>query len=104
MAWISLEDEVGLLLWALDEEWVSGVYNATAPNPVTNREFSKALGRELGRPAIMPIPKLALKARFGPELGEVAAGGQRAIPKRAQEEGYAFRFRDIDAALKDALR
>jgi len=104
MAWISLEDEVGLLLWALDEEWVSGVYNATAPNPVTNREFSKALGRTLRRPAVMPIPKLALKARFGSELGEVAAGGQRAIPKRAQEEGYAFRFRDIDAALKDALR
>ena len=103
MSWISLEDEVGLLLWALDHDEVSGTYNATAPNPVTNREFSKALGRALGRPAIVPIPKLALKARFGSELGEVAAGGQRAIPRRAQEEGYTFRFAQIDAALENAL-
>lgn len=103
MPWISLDDEVGLLLWALDNESAKGVYNATAPNPVTNKEFSKALGRALGRPAVMPVPKFAVKARFGAELGEVATGGQRAIPKRAEEEGYTFRFRDIDPAMKDAL-
>lgn len=103
MPWISLDDEVGLLLWALDTEGASGVYNATAPNPVTNREFSKALGRALGRPAVLPVPKLAVKARFGAELGEVATGGQRAIPKRATEQGYEFSFSEIDAAIKDAL-
>lgn len=105
MPWISLEDEVGLLLWALDTADADGVYNASAPNPVTNREFSKALGRAVGRPAVMPVPKLAVKARFGSEFGEIAAtAGQRAIPKRAQEGGYVFRLAEIDAALEDALR
>jgi uncharacterized protein (TIGR01777 family) len=103
MPWISLEDEVGLLLWALDTPSASGVYNATAPNPVTNREFSKALGRALHRPAVMPVPKLAVKLRLGSELGEVATGGQRAIPRRAQDEGYTFRHPEIDGALADAL-
>lgn len=103
MPWISLADEVGLLLWALDNERAFGVYNACAPNPVTNREFSKALGRAVGRPAVMPVPKLAVKARLGAELGEVATGGQRAVPRRAEAEGYAFRFPEIDAAMQDAV-
>jgi uncharacterized protein (TIGR01777 family) len=103
MPWISLDDEVGLLLWALDTPSVSGVYNASAPNPVTNREFSKALGRALHRPAVMPVPKLAVKLRLGSELGEVATGGQRAIPRRAQDEGYTFRHPEVDGALADAL-
>ena len=64
----------------------SGAYNATAPNPVTNREFSKALGQSLEPPAVLPMPKLALKLRFGAELGEVATGGQRAVPRRALDE------------------
>ena len=80
MPWIHVDDEVRLLLWALDTDRASGAYNATAPNPVTNREFSKALGRVLGRPAVLPLPKLALKLRFGGELGEIIAGGQRVVP------------------------
>jgi len=103
MPWISLTDEVGLMLWALDTPTATGAYNACAPNPVTNREFSKALGRALGRPAVLPVPKLVLKARLGSELGEVATGGQRALPRRALDDGYEFRFTDIDAALRDAL-
>ena len=103
MPWISVDDEVGLMLWGLDTPSAAGVYNATAPNPVTNREFSKALGRALHRPAVMPVPKLAVKLRLGAELGEVAAGGQRAIPRRAQDEGYAFRHPEIDGALAAAL-
>ncbi|MEZ5075280.1 MAG: TIGR01777 family oxidoreductase [Solirubrobacterales bacterium] len=103
MPWISLADEIGMFLWALDTGSVSGVYNATAPNPVTNREFAKALGRALHRPALVPVPKLALKLRLGGELGEVAAGGQRALPRRALDQGYPFRFADIDSALADAL-
>ncbi|MBA2523497.1 MAG: TIGR01777 family protein [Solirubrobacterales bacterium] len=103
MPWISLPDEVGLILWALDNPKASGTYNASAPNPVTNKEFSKALGRALGRPAILPVPKLAVKLRFGAEFGEVATGGQRAIPRRAQEGGYVFQHTEIDAALRDAL-
>jgi uncharacterized protein (TIGR01777 family) len=103
MPWISLDDEVGLLLWGLDTRAASGVYNACAPNPVTNREFSKSLGRALGRPAVMPVPKFAVKVRLGAELGEVATGGQRAVPRRAQDEGYTFRYPEIDAALVDAV-
>ena len=104
MPWISLSDEVGIILWALDTPEASGAYNATAPNPVTNKEFSKSLGRALGRPAVLPVPKLAVKARFGAEFGEIAAtAGQRALPKRATDGGYEFRFAEIDAAMKDAV-
>lgn len=103
MPWITLDDEVAILLWALDNEQVSGTINATAPEPVTNREFSKALGRALGRPAVMPVPKLALTARFGAELAEVVTGGQRAVPRRALDLGYEFRHPDVDTALRAAL-
>jgi uncharacterized protein (TIGR01777 family) len=104
MAWISLADEVGIILWLLDTPSASGTFNLSAPNPVTNREFSKALGRALGRPAVVPVPKLAVKLRFGAEFGEIAAtAGQRAIPKHATDGGYEFRFTDIDAAMKDAV-
>ncbi|MBK5117905.1 MAG: TIGR01777 family oxidoreductase [Thermoleophilia bacterium] len=103
MPWVSLDDEVGLILWALDTEAAEGIYNATAPEPVTNRDFSKALGRALGRPAVMPVPKFAVKLRLGTELGEVAVGGQRALPRRAQDQGYVFRHPDIDSGLRAAL-
>jgi uncharacterized protein len=104
MPWIHVHDEVRLLLWALDTDGASGTYNATAPNPVTNREFSKALGRVLGRPAVVPVPKLALKARFGGELGEVAASGQRTVPRRALDAGFEFRHPELEPALSDLLR
>ena len=103
MPWIHREDEVRLLLWALDNRDASETYNATAPNPVTNREFSKTLGRVLGRPALVPVPKLALKLRFGDELGEVASGGQRVVPRRALDSGYEFAHPDLEAALRDLL-
>ncbi len=103
MPWISLEDEVGLLIWALDTAAAAGVYNACAPEPVTNRTFSKALGKALGRPAVLPVPKLAVKARLGGELGEVATGGQRALPRRALDGGYVFKQPDIESGLASAL-
>jgi uncharacterized protein len=103
VAWIHLADEVGILLWALENEAVSGVVNATAPEPVTNREFSKALGRALGRPAAVPVPGLVLDLKFGRELGAVLRGGQRALPRRALDLGYEFRHPDLDEALRDLL-
>lgn len=104
MPWISLADEVGIILWALDHDDARGPYNATAPNPVTNREFSKALGRALRRPAVVGVPKLAVKLRLGSEFGEIAAtAGQRAQPKRMTAAGYEFRFDQIDAALAEAV-
>ena len=103
MPWIHVQDEVRLLLWALDSGEAAGPINAVAPNPVTNRELSKTLGRVLGRPAVMPVPKLALKAVLGAELGEVATGGQRAVPRRAQDLGFEFRFAELEPALRDLL-
>ncbi len=101
--WIHLADEVGILVWALDTDSVRGVVNGTAPNPVTNKDWSKALGRALHRPAVLPIPGLAVEAKFGREFGKVAQGGQRAMPKRTEELGYAFKFPDIDGALRDLV-
>jgi uncharacterized protein (TIGR01777 family) len=103
LSWIHRDDEVGMILWALDTDRVSGVVNATAPNPATNRDFSKALGRALGRPAILPIPGLVLDLKFGREFGAVLRGGQRAVPNRALELGYEFRHPDLDEALRDLL-
>lgn len=104
MPWIHVHDEVRLLLWALDTDQASGSYNAAAPNPVTNREFSKALGRVLGRPAVVPVPKLALRLRFGDQLGEVAAGGQRTLPRRALDAGFEFRHPELEPTLGDLLQ
>ncbi len=101
--WIHLSDELGILTWALDTESVSGVVNATAPNPVTNKDWSKALGRTLHRPAVLPIPGLAVEAKFGREFGKVAQGGQRVLPRRTEELGYAFKYPEIDGALRDLV-
>jgi hypothetical protein len=103
MSWIHIADEVGILLWAIDNEKVNGVVNATAPNPVTNRELSQAIGRAIHRPAVMPVPGLALDLKFGREFGQVLRGGQRVFPRRALDLGYEFRFTEIDAALADLL-
>jgi uncharacterized protein len=103
LSWIHRDDEIGLLLWALDNGTVSGVLNATAPNPATNHDFAKALGRALGRPAAIPVPGFVLDLRFGREFGEVLRGGQRALPKRALELGYEFKHPDLDEALRDLL-
>ena len=104
MSWIHIDDEVGLLLWALDNDRVSGIVNATAPNPVTNRELSKALGRALHRPAFMPVPKFAVSALRGGELADAVAGGARVLPRRALDLGYEFRHPELDEALRSALR
>ncbi len=103
VSWIHIEDEVGILLWALDNEKVSGVVNSTAPNPATNKAFSKALGKELGRPAVLPIPGLTLDLMYGSEFGKVLRGGQRVMPRRAQDLGYRFRFPELEPALADLL-
>jgi uncharacterized protein len=103
VSWIHVQDEVGILLWALENEKVSGVVNATAPNPVTNRVFSKALGKALGRPAVVPVPGLTVDLMFGKEFGKVLRGGQRVVPRRALDLGYEFGHPDLDEALGDLL-
>jgi len=101
VSWIHVEDEVGILLWALDNDKVNGVVNATAPNPVTNKVFSKALGKALGRPAVVPVPGLTVDLMYGKEFGQVLRGGQRVMPRRTLDLGYEFRHSDVDEALGD---
>jgi uncharacterized protein (TIGR01777 family) len=103
MPWIHIDDEVGILLWALDGSSVDGVVNATSPNPVTNRELSKTLGRVLRRPAVMPVPGFALRAMFGAELAETIKGGARVIPRRTQDLGYRFQYPQLEEALRDLV-
>jgi uncharacterized protein len=103
LPWVHIDDEVGILLWALDDEKVSGVVNASAPEQVTNREFSKVLGHALHRPAVFPLPKLALSAVVGRELADTIAGGQRVAPRRTTELGYEFRYPRLEPALRAAL-
>lgn len=103
VSWVHIDDEVGILLWALDNEKVSGSINSTAPNPATNKVFSKALGKALGRPAVLPIPGFALDLMYGSEFGVVLKGGQRVMPRRALDLGYRFKHPELDEALGDLL-
>jgi uncharacterized protein len=103
LPWIHLDDEVRILLWALDDERVSGTINASAPEAVTNREFSHTLGRVLHRPAVLPVPKLAVATLRGGELADTVAGGQRVVPRRALDLGFEFRYPELEPALRAAL-
>ena len=100
MPWIHLDDWVSLVVWLLTTREARGAFNAVAPTPVTNRAFSHALGRALHRPSFMPVPAFALRVLFG-ELADSLLTGQRAIPARALELGFTFRFEQLDAALRD---
>ena len=103
MPWIHRDDEIGLILWALGDEEVSGSLNAVGPTPATNREFTKALGAALRRPTVFPVPRFALTAMRGEELTGQILGSIRAVPRRAIDLGYPFRFADVESALRDLL-
>jgi uncharacterized protein (TIGR01777 family) len=103
MPWIHIDDLVGIYVAALDNETWSGPVNASAPEPVTNAAFSKALGRALHRPAVAPVPAFAIRLLYG-DMAEIVTEGQRAIPARPLELGYTFAHPDLDEALADALR
>ena len=102
--WIHRDDWVAVAIWAIDTPSVSGPINATAPNPVTNAEFSKALGRALGRPSWLPVPGFAVKLTVG-ELADVGLlRGQRVIPRRALELGFRFAYPEVGEALSEIFR
>jgi hypothetical protein len=104
MSWIDRDDAIRLILWAIDRGEARGVYNVTAPEPVRNREFTRALGTALHRPAVLPAPAFALKLLFGEMAGEMLLGGQRVLPVRAASEGFTFQYPTLGAALQHALR
>ena len=99
--WIHLDDVVGALAFCLDNPDARGAVNVTAPEPVTNAELSKALGKVLHRPAVAPVPALAVKVLYG-EMSMIVTTGQRAVPGRLAELGYEFRRPDLVDALRDA--
>jgi uncharacterized protein len=103
MSWIHGDDIVGILLLALDNTAATGPLNGTAPNPVTNKEFGKVLGRVLHRPSFMWTPGFALRLGLG-EVADLIVTGQRVLPKKAQALGYGFKFPTLEEALRDVLK
>jgi uncharacterized protein len=102
VSWIHLTDVVGMALAAIEDERWDGPVNATAPEPVTNRELSRALGRVLGRPAVLPVPAFGLRALYG-EMAEIVANGARVLPAKALVLGYEFAHPLLEPALRAAL-
>lgn len=102
MPWVAVDDWTGLTARLIVDPRASGPFNVTAPAPVTNAEFTRALGRALHRPAVIPVPAFALRLAVG-ELAEALLTGQRAIPAKALDLGYAFRHTSIETALASAL-
>jgi uncharacterized protein len=102
LPWIHVDDLVALYLRALDDGSWSGAYNGSAPEPVTNRAFSKALGRALHRPAVAPVPGFALRLLYG-DMAEIVTEGQRAVPERALAGGFRFGHPGLAEALDSAL-
>ena len=104
LPWISLADEVGAILFCLASEDLSGPVNLTAPEPVTNAEFTKTLGHILHRPTLVPTPTPALKALFGADIvQEMLLGGTRAVPAKLHEHGFRWLHPTLEAALTDIL-
>ena len=102
MPWVHADDVAGIYLRAIDDASWSGPVNATAPQPVTNKAFSKALGRALKRPAIAPVPAFAIQLLYG-DMSEIVTKGQNAVPARTLELGYRHVHPDLDEALRSAV-
>ena len=102
LPWIHPKDEARAIRFLVEHDQASGPFNLTAPNPVTNAEFGRTLGKVLNRPSWLPLPAFAMRLAFG-EVSNVVLEGQRAVPRRLLELGFAFRFPDFEAALRDLL-
>ncbi len=102
MPWIHMEDMVRLIAWLIEMPEAQGDYNATAPVPVTNAEFTESLAAALHRPARLPVPAFVLKGLFG-EMAQLLLGGQKAIPSHALAEGFNFHYAQLKPALRDVL-
>jgi uncharacterized protein (TIGR01777 family) len=99
MSWVDRDDVLRAIEWAIDHPEVRGTYNITAPEPVRNRDFARALGRSIHRPSFMPTPAFALRLLFGEMADEILLGGQRVVPSRATREGFTFAYPTLEASL-----
>lgn len=104
ISWIHLNDWVAMAAWLVEHGTATGAYNGTAPHPVTNAEFSKALGAALGRPSWLTVPGFALKILLGEMAGVALLAGQRAVPHRAVAGGFSFEYPEIGIAMRAAVR
>lgn len=102
MSWVHRQDLARLILWLLENPQARGAYNATAPEPVRNRDFAMTLARVLHRPALVSTPALALKLMFG-EMSSLLLTGQRVVPTRARGEGFQFQYPQLEAALREVV-
>jgi uncharacterized protein (TIGR01777 family) len=102
MSWIHIDDIVGAIRHVLEKDELMAAVNGTAPEPATNAEFTRALGRALSRPAFLPAPTVGLKIAFG-EMASILLEGQRVLPRKLLDTGYRFRFPDLSGALSDLL-
>jgi len=100
MSWIHLHDWVATVKWALASQHIAGPLNVTAPEPVTNEDFSRSLGRVLGRPAWLKAPSFALRLMLGEMADALILGGQRVLPAVAQQHGFAFQYPTLESALR----
>jgi uncharacterized protein (TIGR01777 family) len=103
LPWIHVDDLVSLYLHAATDASWSGAYNGAAPEPVTNKAFSKALGRALHRPAVAPVPAFAIRLLYG-DMAEIVTEGQRAVPEHVLADGFTYKYADLGEALADALK
>lgn len=103
MSWIHIDDQVGGMLHIMQHK-LTGVFNLSAPNPASNRKFTKALGRALSRPTLLSVPGFALKFVLGQLAEEALLSGQYCLPNRLEDSGYTFRYPDLDAALSEVLK
>ncbi|HEY0375410.1 MAG TPA: TIGR01777 family oxidoreductase [Pyrinomonadaceae bacterium] len=104
MSWITLDDAVGAIEHALENKTLRGPVNTVTPRPVTNREFTKAMGSALSRPTILPAPAFALRLAFGEMADATLLSSQRAEPARLKESGYVFKYPEIEGALRHVLK
>ena len=102
MSWIHVDDLIELFVFAMMRDGVAGAVNGVSPAPVRNADFTVALAKELHRPAILPVPRLALKVLFG-EMAEIVLGSQKVLPKAAEGAGFRFQYRDVKVALAALL-
>jgi uncharacterized protein (TIGR01777 family) len=102
--WIHRQDWIDLVRWAIRTPDASGAINATAPHPVTNADFARALGRAMHRPAFMPAPAFALRLLLGEMADALLLSGQRAVPRRAERGGFTFTYAKLDEALQAIFR
>ncbi len=100
--WIHPEDEVAAIRFLIENQNATGAFNLTAPNPLTNADFEKTIGKVLNRPSWLPVPSFALEIAFG-EVSSVVLTGQRVHPDRLSDLGFSFKYPDLEAALRDLL-